>query len=334
MGPQYKDYYAVLGVEKTASEKDIKAAYRKLARKFHPDVNKGSSAAEEKFKEISEAYEVLSDDDKRKKYDQFGDQWKAYSQQGAPGGFPGAGGGFPGGFPSGGGYRVDLGEGDFSNLNDLFASLFGDMNNVGGGSRMSERFGTQAPPRRGRDVEANITISLEEAFNGGMRPISLDLPSGRYDMRTGAQETNSRRIEVKIPPGVADGQKIRLQGQGMPGASGNGDIFLTVQITPNPLFERRGDDLYTDVPVPYTTAILGGEIKVPTIKGNRLTMTVPAGTQAGQSFRLGGQGMPRLKTGGNGDLYARIKITVPKQVTEQERELLKQLAQFRGDGSI
>ncbi|MDX1932811.1 MAG: J domain-containing protein [Capsulimonadales bacterium] len=327
MGPQYKDYYSVLGVEKTASEKDIKAAYRKLARKYHPDVNKGSSAAEEKFKEISEAYEVLSDDEKRRKYDQFGDQWKAYSQHGGPGGFPGGYGGFSGG------QRVEFNESDFGNLNDLFASLFGDMNNVGGGARMGERFGAQAPPRRGRDIEATLTITLEEAFHGGTRSISLDIPGGRYDMRTGAQEVTSRRVEVKIPAGVAEGQKIRLAGQGAPGASGSGDVYLTVQIAPHTQFERKGDDLYTDVPVPYTTAILGGEIKVPTVKGTRLTMTVPPGTQSGQAFRLGGQGMPRLKTGGSGDLYARIKITVPKQVSEREKELIRELAQFRGDGS-
>lgn len=329
MSPKYKDYYAVLGVDKNASDKDIKAAYRKLARKFHPDVNKGSTEAEEKFKEISEAYEVLADEDKRKKYNQFGDQWKAYSQAGGAGGYPG-GGGFPGagGFP--GGFRMD---GEAQNLNDLFASLFGDMN-IGGGSRMSERYGGQAPSRRGRDVEAELTVSLEEAFNGGTRSISLDIPSGRFDMRTGQQEGTTRRIEVKIPAGVADGQKIRLAGQGAPSPTGNGDIFLTIHIAPHATFERRGDDLYTDVSVHYTTAILGGEVKVTTIRGTRLTMTIPPGTQSGQAFRLGGQGMPRLKAGGNGDLYGRVKIVVPKQVSEQERELLRQLAQFRGDGSI
>lgn len=319
MGPTYKDYYAVLGVKKDASEKEIKSAYRKLARKHHPDVNAGDKAGDEKFKEITEAYEVLSDADKRRKYDQYGDQWKAYSQNGGGGS----------GFPGGGNFRVEYG-GDAGpvDLNDLFATLFGGQE-MGGGSRFGDRFGMRSPPRRGEDVEVPVTVTLEEAYNGATKSLNLQMPSGRYDLSQTREETTGRRVEVKIPQGVSDGQKIRLSGQGAPGPAGNGDLYLAVQIAPHPVFERKGDDLYADVAVPYTDAALGGEARVPTPKGTRLTMTIPAGTQSGQAFRLGGQGMPRLKGGGSGDLYARIRITVPKVPTERERELLTELRTIR-----
>jgi DnaJ-class molecular chaperone len=326
MGPTYKDYYAILGVDKKASEKDIKAAYRKLARKHHPDVNRNNPAAEEKFKEVTEAYEVLSDAEKRQKYDTYGEQWKAFSQGGGNG-FPGgAAQGFPGGFR-----REYGGEADASDLNDLFASLFGgEFGGLGGGSRMGERFGgVRTAPRKGRDVESQITVSLDDAYNGTTRSLALAIPTGRYDLDRGTEEATTRRVEVKIPAGVADGQKIRLAGQGGPGPAGSGDLYLVVHVAPHPTFERKGDDLYVDVAFPYTTAALGGEVKVPTIKGTRLTMRVPAGTQSGQTFRLGGQGMPRLKGGGHGDLYARAKLTVPKDLTSRERELLTELATLR-----
>lgn len=337
MGPTYKDYYAALGVSKGASEKEIKSAYRKLARKYHPDVNANDKAAEEKFKEISEAYEVLSDADKRSKYDQYGDQWKAYSQGGTGGGFPG--GGFPGGFPGGGNFRVDYGgngagAAGMPDLNDLFASLFGGQE-MGGGARFGERFGApggqspRAQSRRGEDVEHPISVSLEDAYHGASRNLHLQIPTGRYDLGSGREDAVNRRVEVKIPAGVGEGQKIRLSGQGAPGGAGNGDLYLVVQIAPHPQFERRGDDLYVDVLVPYTDAALGGEVRVPTLKGTRLTMTLPPGVQSGQQLRLGGQGMPRLKGGGNGDLYARIKITVPKGLSDREKELLTELRTLR-----
>ena len=327
MGPNYKDYYSLLGVSKTASEKEIKSAYRKLARKHHPDVNPGDKAAEEKFKDVSEAYEVLSDADKRKKYDQFGDQWKAYSQAGAGGGFPGGAQGFPGGFggfPGGnGGFRVQYGgEGaEMGDLSDLFATLFGEaaMGGPAAGARGGSRnpfagFRQQAPPRKGDDVEASISVSLEEAYHGGSRSLGLTLPG-----------VGERRVEVKIPKGVREGQKLRISGQGNPGTAGPGDLYLVVQIAPNSTFERKGDDLYVDVPVNYLDAALGGKAAVTTMTGSRLTMTIPAGTQSGQTFRLGGQGMPRLREDGYGDLYARAKITVPKALTSRERELLTEI---------
>ncbi len=325
--PKYKDYYQTLGVSKTATEKEIKTAYRKLARKYHPDVNPGDKGSEDKFKEMQEAYDVLSKPDKRSKYDQFGDQWKAYSQTG--GGFPG--GGMGGAQP--GGYRVEY-SGDpsqFGDMNEFFASLFGDQ--TGGGRRGGASpfgAGMRQAPQRGADTEAGLTISIEEAYAGVTKSLNIAGDS-RYDAQGGG---NVKRVEVKIPAGVAGGQKIRVSGQGMAGSAGNGDLYLIVQIAPSDVFERKGDDLYTDVSVPFYDAALGGEVKVPTPKGTRLTMRLPAGVQSGQSLRLGGQGMPRLKSGGGfGDLYARVKITVPKSLSERESELMKELRGFREGGA-
>lgn len=326
MGPSYKDYYATLGVDKSATEKDIKAAYRKLARKYHPDVNPGNKGAEEKFKEISEANEVLGDPEKRKKYDQFGDQWKAYSQ----GGFPGASG--PSGFP--GGQRMDFGGGYPGDLSDLFATLFAEQfqqqaRGGGGQPRMKMNFGGDpfgAAPPATRDLESELRLTLEEVYHGGTKGVSIQVPTGRYDLDRGGRSTELRRVDVKIPAGVNDGQKIRLAGQGVNG----GDAILTVRLLAHSTFERKGDDLIVDVPVSYLTAILGGEMTVPTITGKTLTVKLPAGTQSGQQLRLTGKGMPKLKEGGHGDLYARVKITVPKTLTERERNLLEQLKDASG----
>jgi DnaJ-class molecular chaperone len=323
-------------VSKSATEKEIKSAYRKLARKFHPDVNPGDKTAEDKFKDVSEAYEVLSDADKRKKYDQFGDQWKAYSQGGGPAGgtgFPGGFGGFPGG-GGGGGFRVQYGgDGDTGDLSDLFATLFGDAafggaaggpgrrGNVGGRDPFAAFRAQAAPPQRGEDIEAPLAVSLEEAYHGGTRNLTLQGPGG------------DRRIEVKIPKGVQNGQKIRLAGQGTPGQAGPGDLYLTMQVAPHPSFERKGDDLYVDVPVNYLDAALGGKVSVPTLPGPRLSMSIPSGTQSGQAFRLGGQGMPRLRGDGNGDLYARAKITVPKSLSPRERQLLTEIRESADAGA-
>jgi DnaJ-class molecular chaperone len=324
MGPSYKDYYATLGVTKTATEKEIKAAYRKLARKHHPDVNPGNKGAEDKFKEISEAHEVLGDTEKRKKYDQYGDQWKAYSQ----GGFPGANG--PSGFP--GGQRVDFGGGFPGDLSDLFGTLFAEQFRQGGASggqqrsRTTVNFGGDAfgasQQAVSRDLESELRLTLEEVFHGGTKGVSIQVPTGRYDLDRGGRSTELRRVDVKVPAGVNDGQKIRLAGQGVNG----GDVMLTIRLMPNSTFERKGDDLVVDVPVAYTTAALGGEMTVPTITGKTLTVKLPAGTQSGQQLRLTGKGMPKLKEGGHGDLYARIKITVPKVLSERERALLTELA--------
>ena len=291
----YKDYYAILGVGKDATEKEIKQAYRKLARKYHPDVNPGNKEAEEKFKEISEAYEVLSDKEKRSKYDRFGEQW----QQAERGGFGG-----PGGFRYENFEGFDQG-GEFGGFGDFFEMLFGPR----GGARART-------PTRGADIEARIDVTLEEAYDGATKTFSIATEPGKPP----------QRLEVKIPAGVREGSRIRLAGQGAPGPNGQrGDLYLIVNFLPHPAFERRSNDLYVDVTVPFTTAALGGEIQVPTVKG-RVTMKIPAGTQSGQSFRLSGQGMPRLNKSGKGDLYARIRISVPKSLNPRQRELLDELA--------
>jgi DnaJ-class molecular chaperone len=304
MATGYKDYYKILGVERSASEKEIKQAYRKLARKYHPDVNPGDKSAEEKFKDISEAYEVLSDKEKRAKYDQFGQYWQATGQTGASQPPPGwETGGVPPGFDFGGGGFEGGGFGD------IFDLLFGGGR---GGTATSSRQarGRGWTPARGRDVEYEIEVTLEEAFNGVTKTFNV----------------NGRKIEVKIPQGVRDGSRIRLAGQGEPGrGTERGDMYLIVRMKPHPKFERKEDDLYTDVPVMYTTAALGGQVAVPTLSG-RVNTKVPAGTSSGQTFRLAGQGMPKLKGPGRGDLYARIKVTTPKTLSARERELLTELA--------
>jgi molecular chaperone DnaJ len=330
--PNYKDYYAILGVQRKADEKEIKSAYRKLARKYHPDVNPGSKDAEEKFKEISEAYDVLSDATKRAQYDRFGEQWKAYSRAGAG---PG-----PEHYPEGG-FEWDLGTGG-ANLNDLFETLFGGM-----------RGHSARPPAGGEDLEYGIDLSLEEAQRGVTKTLSLTVEDicprckgmGTVREASGKGRTGgicpechglgrvgrSRQVQVKIPAGISEGQRIRLAGEGAAGANGKrGDLFLLVRLKQHPLFEREGRDLYVDVRVPYTVAALGGDVEVPTLNGNR-TLAVPAGIQSGQKLRVSGQGLGANGRGKAGDLYARIRVSVPKDVSPRERELLRELATIRGD---
>jgi len=382
MAVDYKDYYKILGISKTASEKEIKAAYRSLARKYHPDVNAGDKTAEDKFKDVGEAYDVLSDTDKRSKYDQFGDQWKNYSQGGGFTPNAGQGGGRPQDFDFGGG------GGNSASIDDFLSSLFGGSGGGTGGfstgpSGFGGGFGSGRPggrtsPQVEQDIEYPVDITLEEAYRGTTRSFTVSIPetcgqcggagavsvgkgrscpmcqgSGKVKSRGGlfgnsvcpqcggtgqatetcpechgeGTETKQRRLsDVKIPPGVTDGQRIRLAGQG---ASG-GDLFLKIKIKANTKFERLGDDLKTDFLVPYTVAALGGEASVETFDGPR-TLTVPAGTQSGQSFRLKGQGMPILKGGGRGNLQATVKMTVPKDLSPRERDLLTELAKLRSD---
>lgn len=361
-----KDYYSILGVGRSATEKEIKQAYRKLARKYHPDVNPNKKEAEEKFKEVSEAYEVLSDQEKRRLYDRFGENWRT-------GGMSPPGTGGPGGFTYqtyGGFPESDLGSASFS---DIFENLFG----------AGTRTGRQRParPAQGEDIQEEIYISLEDAYKGATRSLSLELPEtcgtceGTGEKPGSARKTcpkckgsgkgrslggllgapcdqcggtgqvsaeacptchgrgrvlRQRRLEVKIPPGVDTGSKIRLAGEGLPGQRGGprGNLYLIVKVRPHPIFERKGDDVHIEVPVTFPEAALGAEIQVPTLKG-RATMRIPAGTQSGQAFRLSGQGMPRLKGTGHGDQYVRVKITVPKNLKERERELVRELASLR-----
>ena len=311
---EYKDYYKILGVEKNATEKEIKSAYRKLARKLHPDVNPNNKAAQEKFKEVNEAYEVLSDSSKRKKYDALGANWQQYEQfqrAGAQGPFQWGNGGTQ--------YRTftqedlgnifgNIGGEDVGGFSDFFRTIFG-----GGGFGETTR--VQGRPRRGQDLEQPIEISLDEAYRGSTRIVQKD----------------GRRLEIKIPPGVKTGSKIRYAGEGYPGSNQGpaGDLYLRVQIAPHPTFERDGDDLRVEIPVDLYTAVLGGEAHVPTLKG-QLALRIPPETQSGKTFRLAGQGMPRLNDPTKfGDLYAKARIVLPEHLTDEERELFKKLAELR-----
>jgi curved DNA-binding protein len=304
-----RDYYSVLGVPRTATDKEIRAAYRKLARKYHPDLNPGDKTAEARFKELQAAYEVLSDPEKRKKYDQFGPNWEHVAQ--AQGGFGQAG--FD---PRTGGIHFDFGSGtDFS---EILENLFGT--GMGGfGSRSGTR--TRSRPRRGEDVEHQATVSLEEAYFGGVR--ILEIPS--------LNGLPPRRIEVRIPPGVRTGQRIRLAGEGGAGYGGgpSGDLYLVVTVLPHGTFERKDDDLYCDVALPLTTAVLGGEVQVPTIGGKKVVLRIPPETQNGQVFRLAGKGMPRFGGTGYGDMFAKMKVVLPTKLTARERELFDELRRLR-----
>lgn len=296
MAVGFKDYYEVLGVGRGASEEEIRRAYRKLARKYHPDVNK-EAGAEDRFKEISEAYEVLRDPEKRERYDRLGAKWRAGEDvSGAPG--------FEDLFRQGGGFgdnaRVEFGDGDFS---DFFESLFG-------GQRGPRTSGFEGFATRGSDHEAVLELSLEEAAQGGQRRISM---------------VNGRSYDVNIPAGVRDGQRIRLAGEGGQGRRGgpSGDLFLRVRIKPHPHFRLEGRDLYVDVPVTPWEAALGATVPVRTLGGSA-RVRVPPGSSSGRRLRLRGQGMgPR---NGHGDLYATVQIVVPRQLSERERELFEQLA--------
>jgi curved DNA-binding protein len=285
-----KDYYKILGVNRSASEREVKQAYRKLARQYHPDVNPGDKSAEEKFKQINEAYEVLSDKAKRQKYDKYGEQWQYADQfeqaqrQQAPG------------FDFSRGGRVYYSEGDFGSLFDDILGGFG--------------FGRgQTRPRRGQDLEHPVEVTLEEAYRGTTRTVSF---------------SDGRRLEVKVPAGVRTGSRVRLAGKGAQG----GDLYLKVTVKPHPTFERRGDDLYVGVPVPLTTAILGGEVQVPTLKG-KVALKIPAETQNGRTFRLAGQGMPHLGNKSRGDLLARVRVVLPTKLSAKEKELFKQFGELR-----
>ncbi len=306
----YKDYYKVLGVNKSADEKEIKSAYRKLAQKYHPDKNPGNKAAEDKFKDINEAYEVLGDAQKRSRYDQLGSSYTQWERSGRPGGgFDwGQWSGTQGG--QGGGQRVEyqdlndmLGRGGFS---EFFDMLFGGARGFGGAG-----FGTQGVAH-GEDVEQPIEITLLEAYAGATRTLIK----------------GGRRLTGKIPRGARTGTKVRIKGEGGPGQT-PGNLFLVVSVQPDERFTRDGDDLRVEVPIDLYTAVLGGEARVPTLSGD-VVLTIPPETQSGKTFRLSGRGMPKLHTPEtHGDLLARISVRVPTHLSERERELFQELAQLR-----
>ena len=357
-----KDYYQVLGVPKNASHAEIKKAYRKLAQKHHPDANPGDTAAEDRFKEISAAYDVVGDEDKRKQYDQVREM--AASGVGA-GGFPG--GGFPGGFP--GGQRVRVEDfGDIGDLGDLFGGLFG-------GARRGR--GRAARPQRGADLEAEVRVSFDDAMAGTTVPVRLDGPApcprcGGNGAEPGTTPTTcpqcggegviqvnqgffavsqtcptchgagrvvqtpctqchgsgsvrrTRTFQVKIPAGVRDGARIRLSGRGETGAPGAtpGDLYVVVRVAPHAIFARKGNDLTIELPVTFAEAALGANVSVPTLNGP-VTLKVPGGTQSGQTFRIRGKGAPRKN--GHGDLLVTVNVAVPKKLSREEKDLLRQL---------
>jgi curved DNA-binding protein len=307
----YKDYYKILGVEKTATSEQIKKAYRKLARQHHPDVNPNDATAEQKFKEVNEANEVLSDPEKRQKYDQLGADYQRYQQAGGPGagGFDWsqyAQGGGAGGF---GGGSSPFGEGeDFS---DFFSSLFGGM---GGGQPGGGR-GTR--PGAGGDYQAELELTLEEAYHGGPRTLTVQ----------------GKNLRITIQPGVADGQTIRLRDQGAPGRNGgpNGSLYITFRILPDARYVRSGDDLTQDVPVSLYRALLGGEQTVETLSG-AVKIKIKPESANGTRLRLRGKGFPVYREAGQfGDLYLRLNVQLPQNLTEEEKDLIKQLAKLRGE---
>jgi DnaJ-class molecular chaperone len=318
----FKDYYSTLGVAKTATDKELKQAYRKLARKHHPDVNPGDKSAEARFKEINEAYEVLGDPAKRKKYDELGANWRLYEQQaGAAGAGPGGAGDawnvrFGGG-PAGGGFRTmtedEMREmfGDADPFSDFFHTFFGGP--MGGGgqeARGQARGGARTRVRQGRDVEQAIQLELEDAHHGTTRRLSI------------SHDGQMRTVDVRIPAGVGDGSRVRIAGEGELGVGGaqSGDLYLRIKLAPHLRFERKGRDLYTRVPVPLTTAVLGGEVDVTTLGGRSLRLKVPAATQNGQVFRLRGHGMPTVgKPDQTGDLYATVEVELPRELTPEQR---------------
>ncbi len=315
---EYKDYYKILGVERNASLDEIKQAYRRLALKYHPDRNPGDKEAEEKFKEINEAYQVLSDPEKRARYDQLSDSYARWQQMGGQGGFD-WGPWFAEGVP--GGVRVEFRDlddlfGGVSGFSEFFRTLFGGMGVDFGPEvqrRGHRRTARQQQPQPPPAYEQPIAITFHEAYHGTTRHI----------------EVNGRRLEVKIPPGARTGTKVRLS-RAVPLGDGRfADLYLVVQVAPDPRFERQGDDLYTDVTVDLYTAVLGGEVRVPTPTGD-VMLTIPAGTQPGQTFRLRGRGMPKLgHPEQHGDLYVRVKVEIPRQLSPRERELFEQLAALR-----
>ncbi|HEY1306271.1 MAG TPA: J domain-containing protein [Vicinamibacterales bacterium] len=328
---EFKDYYKILGVTKGATDKEIKQAFRKLARKLHPDVNPGDKAAEAKFKEVNEAYEVLGDPQSRKKYDELGANWRMYEQAGAQGGpnpFAGAWNVGGTGSTGGRGFRTMTPEemeelfGDSNPFSDFFTTFFGG-GTAGAGSR-GARGSARMRQRAGRDIENEIELPLEDAYNGSTHRLSL------------RHHGHARTVDVRIPAGVVEGSRVRISGEGEPGQGGAaaGNLYLRIRLVPHPVFELKGRDLYTKVLVPVTTAVLGGEALVMTLSGKPARLRIPPLTQNGQIFRLKGYGMPTVgKPEEKADLYARVDVQLPAHLSPAEREHYEALRKLSGEGA-
>ena len=312
MAATYKDYYQILGVDRNTKQEDIQRAYRKLARKYHPDINKAADA-EQRFKEVNEAYQVLKDPEKREKYDRLGENWEQGQDFRPPPGWEGSFDFGRGAAGAGGGFQA--GGGDFS---DFFESLFGQAFRQQGGraGRGQPFYGAGA----GADQEAVIRLSLEDAFSGGTRSITLTSQEMQAD---GTVRPRNKTYDVKIPAGILPGQKIRLAGQGAPGRTSAGDLYLKVELEPHPRFELKGRDLYTDVSLSPWEAALGAQVPVSTVNGS-VNLKVPAGTQSGQKLRLKSKGMPNPK-GSPGNLYAKVQIRVPRKMSPEEKRAFEEL---------
>ncbi len=319
MPVEFKDYYKILGVAKSAKPEEIKKAYRRLARQYHPDLNKGADA-ERRFKEVNEAQEVLLDPEKRSRYDHLGPDWQRAAHGASGGGAPG--GGFQWvftGTPGAGGQ-------DFSQFSDFFRTIFGDVGGMPGEDMARPRGRANGRARahpQGEDLEGEVEITLPEAYGGTKRSVEVRREDGR-----------TKRLDVTIPAGVRDGQRIRLASQGAPGTGGGpaGDLYLRVRVRPHPLFQRDGDDIRIDLPVALHEAMLGGEVTVPTLK-SRVSLKIPPETQNGRVIRLAGQGMPRTG-GGHGDMYVTVKVVLPQKLSTEERDAIQMLAARRADENV
>lgn len=305
---EFKDYYVVLGIQPDADDKTIKQAYRKLVRQYHPDVNPGDKQAEERFKEISEAYEALSDPEKRRQYETLRRQYQQWQQQDGRRDFNWQDWEAP---PGERVYTRTVSPEDLEDLfgtDSPFSDFFGTTFGRGGRARAPR-------PRRGRDSDVTVEVSLDEAFSGTSRSLEID----------------GRRIEARIPPGVRTGSRVRLAGQGEPGSGGAsaGDLYMVIEVLPHPQFKREGDDLHVEAPVDIFTAATGGQVRVPALD-RAATLKIPPRTQSGKTFRLRGKGMPRLeRPKERGDLYATIKLVLPEPMRDDELETLRTLARAR-----